>query len=206
MIFSKQKFKKKIKNGQFSFFDILQLPHTVISNSEKFTHPTVHSTAALVHSQVVCCSQLYTILLLWFILKQSAVVIFTTLLLWYTLMQLAVVSCTSHCYFSTLSSSQLQSTVNTLLLQYTLKQSAVVSGTHTAALVHIQEVSCSQRYSHCCFGTYSSSRLQSAVLTLLLWYTFKQSAVLTMLLWYTFKQSAVLTLLLWYIFKYSRLY
>ena len=26
------------------FFDILQLPHTVISNSEKFTHPTVHCT------------------------------------------------------------------------------------------------------------------------------------------------------------------
>ena len=24
-----------------SFFDILQLPHTVISNSEKLTHPTV---------------------------------------------------------------------------------------------------------------------------------------------------------------------
>ena len=32
---------KKIKNGQFSFFNILQLPHTVISNSEKLTHPTV---------------------------------------------------------------------------------------------------------------------------------------------------------------------
>ena len=32
------KFKKK--NGHFSFFcDILQLPHTVISNSEKLTHP-----------------------------------------------------------------------------------------------------------------------------------------------------------------------
>ena len=30
---------KNIKNGQFSFFDILQLPHTVISNSEKLTHP-----------------------------------------------------------------------------------------------------------------------------------------------------------------------
>ena len=24
------------------FFDILQLPHTVISNSEKLTHPTMH--------------------------------------------------------------------------------------------------------------------------------------------------------------------
>ena len=35
------KFFKKIKNGQFSFFYILQLPHTVISNSEKLTHPTV---------------------------------------------------------------------------------------------------------------------------------------------------------------------
>ena len=33
---------KKLKNGQFSFFYILQLPHTVISNSEKFTHPIVH--------------------------------------------------------------------------------------------------------------------------------------------------------------------
>ena len=26
------------------FFDILQLPHTVISNSEKLTHPNVHCT------------------------------------------------------------------------------------------------------------------------------------------------------------------
>ena len=33
---------KKIKNDQFIFFDILQLPHTVISNSEKLTHPSVH--------------------------------------------------------------------------------------------------------------------------------------------------------------------
>ena len=32
---------KKNKNGQFSFFYILQLPHTVISNSEKLTHPIV---------------------------------------------------------------------------------------------------------------------------------------------------------------------
>ena len=31
--------KKKIINGQFIFFYILQLPHTVISNSEKLTHP-----------------------------------------------------------------------------------------------------------------------------------------------------------------------
>ena len=35
------KFKKKIKKGLFSFFvDILQLPHTVILNSEKLTLPT----------------------------------------------------------------------------------------------------------------------------------------------------------------------
>ena len=34
---------KKKKNGQFSFFYILQLPHTAISNSEKLTRPTVHS-------------------------------------------------------------------------------------------------------------------------------------------------------------------
>ena len=32
-----------MKNGLFSFFYILQLPHTVISNSEKLTHPTVYS-------------------------------------------------------------------------------------------------------------------------------------------------------------------
>ena len=38
----KKKFKKIIKNGQFIFLDILQLTHTVISNSEKLTHPTVH--------------------------------------------------------------------------------------------------------------------------------------------------------------------
>ena len=35
---------KQIKNGQFSFFYILQLPHTVISNSEKLTHPSVQYT------------------------------------------------------------------------------------------------------------------------------------------------------------------
>ena len=29
--------------GVWSVFDILQLPHTVISNSEKLTHPNVHS-------------------------------------------------------------------------------------------------------------------------------------------------------------------
>ena len=32
----------KFKDGQFSFFDSLQLPHTVISNSEKLAHPTVY--------------------------------------------------------------------------------------------------------------------------------------------------------------------
>ena len=37
--FRKKKFKKKLK--MVSFFVILQLPHTVISNSEKLTHPTV---------------------------------------------------------------------------------------------------------------------------------------------------------------------
>ena len=35
--FRKTENLKKIKNGQFSFFDILQLPYTVISNSEKLT-------------------------------------------------------------------------------------------------------------------------------------------------------------------------
>ena len=37
--FRKTKNFKKIKNGQFSFFYILQLPHTVISNSEKIDPP-----------------------------------------------------------------------------------------------------------------------------------------------------------------------
>ena len=41
--FRKTKKILKIKNGQFSFFYILQLPHTVISNSEKMTHPTVYT-------------------------------------------------------------------------------------------------------------------------------------------------------------------
>ena len=36
-------FRKKKINAQFNFFDILQLPHTVISNSEKFTHPIVYT-------------------------------------------------------------------------------------------------------------------------------------------------------------------
>ena len=39
--FLKHKNVKKIKNSQFSFFYILQLPHTVISNSAKLTHPTL---------------------------------------------------------------------------------------------------------------------------------------------------------------------
>ena len=33
--------KTKNKNGQFIFFYILQLPHRVISNSKKLTHPIV---------------------------------------------------------------------------------------------------------------------------------------------------------------------
>ena len=33
---------KKIKNGHFFVVDILQLPHSVISNSEKLTHPNGH--------------------------------------------------------------------------------------------------------------------------------------------------------------------
>ena len=33
--------KLKKKNRQFSFFYILQLPHTVILNSKKLTHPSV---------------------------------------------------------------------------------------------------------------------------------------------------------------------
>ena len=49
--FLKTEIKKKIKNGQFSFFDILQLPHTVISNSEKFTHPTVQCSSVYVHGR-----------------------------------------------------------------------------------------------------------------------------------------------------------
>ena len=34
----------KKKMGSLVYFDILQLPHTVISNSEKLTHPTVHKS------------------------------------------------------------------------------------------------------------------------------------------------------------------
>ena len=37
--------KTNKKNGQFSsFWDMLQLPHTVISNSEKLTHPSIRLT------------------------------------------------------------------------------------------------------------------------------------------------------------------
>ena len=44
--FRKTQIKKKIKNGKFIFVvDILQLPHTVISNSEKCTHPNVQCVA-----------------------------------------------------------------------------------------------------------------------------------------------------------------
>ena len=34
---TQKKYLKNIKNCQFSFFDILQLPHIVMSNSEKLT-------------------------------------------------------------------------------------------------------------------------------------------------------------------------
>ena len=39
--------KKIFLNGQFRFFYIMQLPHTVISNSEKLTHPGVTLTKIL---------------------------------------------------------------------------------------------------------------------------------------------------------------
>ena len=39
---------KKNKNGQFIFFYILHLPHTVISNSEKLTHPNVHHSKPII--------------------------------------------------------------------------------------------------------------------------------------------------------------
>ena len=42
-----ENFKKKMK--MVSFFYILQLPHTVISNSEQLTHPNVECT--IVHKQ-----------------------------------------------------------------------------------------------------------------------------------------------------------
>ena len=40
----KRKIFKKVKNDQFIFFYILQLLQTVISNSEKLTHPIVQCT------------------------------------------------------------------------------------------------------------------------------------------------------------------
>ena len=51
-------FRKTIKfkkiNGQFSFFvDILQLPHTVISNSTKLTHPNVDTARFMLGTQNV---------------------------------------------------------------------------------------------------------------------------------------------------------
>ena len=39
--FGKKKYKKKLNMVSLVFFDILQLPHTVILNSEKLTPPTV---------------------------------------------------------------------------------------------------------------------------------------------------------------------
>ena len=44
--FRKKKIKKKLKMVNLVFFDILQLPHTVISNSAKLTHPSVQCTVA----------------------------------------------------------------------------------------------------------------------------------------------------------------
>ena len=44
--FRKTQIKKKIKNGHFSFFCwhfATTVPHTVISNSEKFTYPIIHT-------------------------------------------------------------------------------------------------------------------------------------------------------------------
>ena len=44
---------KKIKNGHFSFYcDILKLPHTVILNSEKLTHPSLHTVLSTVYNTV----------------------------------------------------------------------------------------------------------------------------------------------------------
>ena len=39
--FSQKKFKKKLKKVSLVFFYILQLPHTLMSNSEKLTHSIV---------------------------------------------------------------------------------------------------------------------------------------------------------------------
>ena len=38
-----EKFKKNLK-WSIEFFYILQLPHTLISNSDKMTHPIIHVT------------------------------------------------------------------------------------------------------------------------------------------------------------------
>ena len=38
---------KYLKNKKWSVFYILQLPHTVISNSEKLTHPAVQPDSAV---------------------------------------------------------------------------------------------------------------------------------------------------------------
>ena len=50
--FRKTENLKKIKNGQFSFFDILQLPYTVISNSEKLTHPSTYMENRVRRSEI----------------------------------------------------------------------------------------------------------------------------------------------------------
>ena len=41
-IFCKTEEEKKLKMVSLVFFYILQLPHTVISNSEKLTHPKIY--------------------------------------------------------------------------------------------------------------------------------------------------------------------
>ena len=48
--------KKKKKIVSLVFFDILQLPHNVISNSEKLTHPTVEYMLILftIHIVLYC--------------------------------------------------------------------------------------------------------------------------------------------------------
>ena len=58
-IFAKQWNLKKIKNGNFSFFYILQLPHTVMSNSEKLTLPKiVYYTYCVYDTAHIICSNL----------------------------------------------------------------------------------------------------------------------------------------------------
>ena len=55
--FRKTKNLKKLKMVSLVFFDILQLPHTVISNSEKLTHPIVHQVVILrFMAAVLCCA------------------------------------------------------------------------------------------------------------------------------------------------------